>query len=727
MQISTRSAALAAVVLSSLPVSFAACTSASAGATRTAFSESSTSPNAQPPLPPAPDDSLSLKQIAELSAIGAAAISPDAKFVAYTRSVPRKPGIDEDGTSWSELWLLDAKSGAQRPFVTGKVGVSSVDWLPDSSAVTFVQKRSDDKAASLYVLPVDGGEARRALACAEGVGAYSLSPDGKRVAYLAPEPEKASVKKAREKGFAQEIYEEDWRAARVWIASLFDETAKPTALTLVGHAHSVRWSPVDDRVLVAVAPTPAVDDEYMEQRLVVVDVAKNAVVAKIDNTGKLGGAAWSPDGARIAFVSAADKNDPSAGRLMIAASSGGKPAELQPGLEGDCNAFGWQNASNLLTVTHRGVWSTLDKLTLGADGALASAKQLVATGGPVLTSMTLSDDGQHAAFVASAPTHPPELYTMSHGDAAPARRTNSNAWLDKLRLAPQELVTYKARDGQSIEGLLVRPLDEVAGRRYPLVMYVHGGPESHHSNGWLTNYGDPAQTLAANGYFVMHTNYRGSTGRGVAFSKLSQGDPAGKEFDDLIDAVDFLVGKGWVDSAKVGVTGGSYGGYATAWLSTRHSGRFAAGVMFVGISDKLSKVGTTDIPNEEYYVHALHRPWEKWSFLLERSPIHEAGNCRTPLLILHGKDDPRVNPGQSREMYRHLKLRSKAPVRLVLYPGEGHGNRKAAARYDYSLRLVQWFDHYLRGSGGEMPAWELDYGLEPRAETKVEAVQAPAR
>jgi dipeptidyl aminopeptidase/acylaminoacyl peptidase len=131
--------------------------------------------------------------------------------------------------------------------------------------------------------------------------------------------------------------------------------------------------------------------------------------------------------------------------------------------------------------------------------------------------------------------------------------------------------------------------------------------------------------------------------------------------------------------------------------------------MFVGISDKISKVGTTDIPDEEYYVHALHRPWEKWDFLLERSPIYHAGESRTPLLILHGKDDPRVNPGQSRELHRHLKLRGQAPVRLVLYPGEGHGNRKAASRLDYSLRMMQWLEHYLQGPGGGPPAYPLDY------------------
>jgi dipeptidyl aminopeptidase/acylaminoacyl peptidase len=138
--------------------------------------------------------------------------------------------------------------------------------------------------------------------------------------------------------------------------------------------------------------------------------------------------------------------------------------------------------------------------------------------------------------------------------------------------------------------------------------------------------------------------------------------------------------------------------------------------MFVGISNKISKVGTTDIADEEFYVHALHRPWEDWQFFLERSPIYYAGQSKTPLLILHGKADPRVNPGQSRELYRHLKLRGQAPVRLVFYPGEGHGNRNAGARYDYNLRSMRWLEHYLLGPGGEKPPFELDYGGEDEEE-----------
>jgi dipeptidyl aminopeptidase/acylaminoacyl peptidase len=270
-------------------------------------------------------------------------------------------------------------------------------------------------------------------------------------------------------------------------------------------------------------------------------------------------------------------------------------------------------------------------------------------------------------------------------------------------------VRYRARDGLELEGLLIRPMDAQPGVRYPLILVAHGGPESHYSNGWLTSYSSPGQVAAARGFAVFYPNYRGSTGRGVAFSKLSQADAAGKEFDDLVDGVDHLVGMGLVERARVGITGGSYGGYASAWAATRYSDRFAASVMHVGISDNVSKFGTSDIPYELNLVHHRKWPWEDWTYFLERSPIYHVDKSRTPILILHGADDPRVHPGQSLELYRHLKVRTKTPVRLVLYPGEGHGNRRAASRLDYNLRLMQWMEHYLKGPGGAPPAPELSY------------------
>jgi dipeptidyl aminopeptidase/acylaminoacyl peptidase len=650
---------------------------------------------------------LTPQRVADLRQVTAVATAPDGSRVAYVLSVPRQPGVEPDGEPWTELWVADGSEGGPRPYVTGKVNVESVRWTADSRRIAFLAKRGEEKTNSVYLIPIDGGEARRAAGLASDISTFSLAPDGKRIALVASEPEPEARKKLQDKGFKQEIYEEEMRPAKIWIASLFDPDSHPVPLALTGSVFQVHWSPVDDRLLVALAPTPLVDQSMMDQRVRIVSAKTGDILAGFENGGKLTQLAWSLDGRRIACVAAADVHDPAAGRLLVADAAGGPLRDVLPALLGHVTQVAWSKNDEVTYIAEMGVETILGRVRV--SGSEPKDTVLSGLGQRVLTGLSLSKDGQYRALIAHAPRHPPELFTMSSSDGGLKRRTESNPALAKIRWARQEVVRHKARDGLQLEGVLVRPLDEEPGRRYPLILAVHGGPESHVSHGWVTSYSMPGQVGAARGMAVFYPNYRGSTGRGVAFSRLGQGDAAGKEFDDLIDAVDYLVASGLVDRAKVGVTGGSYGGYATAWCSTRFSDRFAAGVMFVGISDKVSKVGTTDIPNEEYYVHALKRPWEDWQFLLERSPIYYAGNARTPLLILHGKDDPRVNPGQSRELYRHLKLRGQAPVRLVLYPGEGHGNKKAAARLDYNLRMMAWLEHYLQGKGGAMPPSELDY------------------
>jgi len=656
--------------------------------------------------------------LAALRSVGSVAVSPDGAHVAYTLWVPRTPLVDDDGGAWSELWVLDVATGASRPYVGGHQNVGSIGWTPDGSGIAFLARRGDDKVSALWILPLDGGEARKAVALESSISAYSFAPDGQRVALLAEEKEPEATKKLASQGFAQEIYEEDWRPTRLWIATLFADHEQRAPLAIEGSVRQVRWSPKADELALSVTPTPGVDDSYVRQRISVVDPSGHELWAPEGRAGKLGSIDWSPDGTALAFVTGADLNDPNAGRLWVASrrEPGGVDA-LASGVRalmehpGDVADFAWSAGDRLTLVLHEGTGARL--VELGPDGL----RGLTEVGGPIATGLGRAAGAALTAVVASSPSYPPELHLLAGGGLE--RRTHSNPALKGLRLARQESVRFAARDGLELEGLLIHPLDEQAGQRYPLVLVVHGGPESHYSNGWLSGYSTPGQALAARGFAVFYPNYRGSTGRGLEFSKLSQGDPAGKEFDDLVDAVESLVQSGLVDRERVGVTGGSYGGYATAWCSTRYSEHFAAGVMFVGISDKISKVGTTDIPDEEYYVHARHRIWDDWQFFLERSPIYYADQGRTPLLILHGKDDPRVNPGQSRELHRHLKLHGQAPVRLVLYPGEGHGNRKAAARLDYSLRLMRWFEHYLQGPGGEPPAFELEY-RDP-AETAAEA------
>jgi len=661
---------------------------------------------------PLANEPLTAWDVAMLRGVTSAAISPDGRHVAYTLSVPREPKQDEDGSARSQLHVLEYDSGESRAFVTADSGVSRVRWTPDGEHIGFVAKRDGDEHSVLYMLPIRGGEARRA-ASLEGrsVSSYTLSPDGTRVALLSRPPESKERKADKKHGFKAEIYEEDWHAAELSIAKLFDEDSDPIEVALDGHPSAAAWSPDGQRIALAVAPTPLVDDSYMLKRIRIVDLDSGSVTAEINNRGKLGSFHWSPDGEGLAIIAAFDEHDGVAGRLLWSSAAPSAeahdPAPMLGERERDEHQAEWLANGRLLVRGSKGAWSTVDTYAV-ADGRASDRVSLLPLEGPVWRSVTVSDDGGRAALVGSSPTHSGEVYTLDLAGSKLARRTDSNPSLETALMSRQEVIRYPARDGLPVEGIFIHPV-EGSPSPAPLIVAVHGGPESHISNGWLTGYSYAGQLAAAKGYAIFYPNYRGSTGRGLAYLKASQGDPAGKEFDDVVDGVDYLIETGLVDPERVGVTGGSYGGYATAWCSTYYSDRFAAGVMFVGISDKISKVGTTDIADEEFFVHAMKRPWDDWQFFLERSPIFHADKSKTPLLIMHGKNDTRVDPGQSREMYRHLKLRGQAPVRLVNYPGEGHGNRKAGARFDYSLRMMRWFDHYLMGEGGEAPDWEIDF------------------
>ncbi len=658
------------------------------------------------------DDVFTFSHVAKLRTITAAEISPDGDYVAYVLSVARRSFEEEDGPAWSELHVVDMH-GNSRPFVTGEVNVGSLAWTPDGKGISFLAKRGKDEHKSLYVIPVAGGEARQVLEHSADISEYSWSPDASQVAFLAKKKLDKERKELEEKGFNSRVYEEDLHPTKVWIGAADlnayavtepDDSTPPRMLDLDGSASSLHWSPSGEHLIVARAPTPLIDDRYMRRKIDIVDVESGQAVARLDNPGKLGQVAWSPDGKKVAAICGADIHDPSTGRLTVGSVAGGSLKDLLPGYLGDATALAWQNDRTIMYVSDEGVWSTFGEIN--ADGS--NQNTIIPPGEMLLRRLTLSRDGLSAAFLSDSPKHPPEVFVMKHGEARPRRLTNSNPWLGKMRFARQEIVRYTNRDGVEIEGLLIRPLDEKRGQRYPLILTVHGGPEGHYSHGWLTRYSSPGQLGAARGFAVFYPNYHGSTGRGVAFSKSGQDDYAGKEFDDLIDGIDHLIGTGLVDKDRVGVTGGSYGGFASAWCATYHSERFAASVMFVGISDQVSKFGTTDIPNEMYLVHSRRWPWEDWDYFRQRSPLYHFQKCRTPILIIHGEEDTRVHPSQSMELYRYLKTYGQVPVRLVLYPGEGHGHRKAAARMDYNMRMMRWLEHYLKGPAGAPPPYELD-------------------
>jgi len=648
--------------------------------------------------------------VMKIRSVSSAVISPDGTRIAYTLTVPRNIlEKDDDGSPFSELHVVDS-TGASRAFITGEVGIGGVRWTADSRTLSFLAKRGKDEFRSLYLIDITGGEARRVLTHETDISEYSWSPDGKRVAFTATEADAKKKKDLVKKGFTQIIFEENAKPLRIWIATIgVDESRKPLAVE--GSVTDLQWSPTGSLLAFTLAPTSLVDQSYTSRKVTVADANSGAIIGRVQNPGKLGNLAWSPDGKSLAFISSADEHDDAAGRLMITAATGGAMRELVPNYQGHVSDLAWSSPNTIFYSGDEGVWTTVGEVSMTGT----KRQSLVASGSIGVNAFDLSRDGKSAALIVDSPQHPPEVYFWQRGSAAPKRLTHSNAWLGALPLAKQEVVRYRARDGVEVEGVLIRPLNEQRGKRYPLIIVVHGGPEAHYRNGWLTGYSNPGQVAAARGFAVFYPNYRGSTGRGVEFTKMSFKDPAGKEFDDLVDAITHFVGTGLVEKSKVGVTGGSYGGYASAWAATKLTEHFAASVMFVGISNLASKWGTTDIPDEEFLVHAGQYPSDDWQFHLERSPVYWARQSRTPTLILHGKEDPRVHPSQSLDLYRNLKQFGKAPVRLVLYPGEGHGNSRAASRLDYNLRMMQWFEHYLQGAGGAAPAYEISYDL-PKAE-----------
>jgi len=676
------------------------------------------------PAPGPAEDLLQLKDLVRVRHVMQVAPSPTGAHNAYVLRVPRVPFVDDDGPAFTELHILTGDE-APRPFITGKVSIRNVAWSPDGKVVSFVAKRKGDTYPALYWIPLSGGEALKLVGHEAGIQGYHWHPSGEKVVFVGHGPEDKKKKDLKKKGFKAQIVEEDMKASRLWVSDVENpahtsarnaaEKTKPRELPLEGSVSDPRWSPDGSKIAVAVAPTPLIDDYFMNRKIAILDAESGKELVRIDVPGKLGSFRWSPNGKAIAMTAGVDQYDSSPGRLLLADSLTGKLKNLLPGLDGDVKSFSWSGDDNLSLVVDKGTRTHLGILSLKGDGKPEIQKEPLPF---VAWNYGFSADGKTAGAGGSQAHHASEVYTVDLATGAAKRRTNHNPWLGKIRMGKQETIRYKAADGLEIEGVLIHPVERKKKERVPLIVAVHGGPESHITDGWLSWYATPGQVFAGRGFAVFYPNYRGSTGRGLEYSKGDYGDPAGKEFDDIVDGVDYLLSIGLVDTKRVGITGGSYGGYASAWGATFYTKRFAASVPFVGVTNLISKSGTTEINQEMQLVHFGEHAWEKWEFYTQRSPIFHAKGSVTPTLIMHGTADTRVDAGQSQELFRHLKLRGKAPVRLVLYPGEGHGNRKAAARLDYSIRILRWMEHYLKGKGGDPPPYEIDYDDALGKETK---------
>lgn len=631
---------------------------------------------------------MEIEDIGKIQNAGNLTVAPDGETIAYTVSkYPDLMAGEEDGSANSQLFV---KRPGQEPvlFTTAKNSVGSLRFSPNGEHVYFLSRRGDDKINALYSIPLSGGEATKRFQHETNIGDYAIAPDGETLYFVAKDKSEDRSKLAK-KGFNAYAYEEGLKTGSAWSVSLDDADAKAEKLYDDKHVTSLELSPNGRSLVVAAVPTALIDDVLMKSRLHVLDADSGKVRAEIATPGKLGSYVISPDNRRIAFQAGTDISDTSDGVLMVADMRNGSFDKLTPDALQHVVDAEWLDSRSILTVAHRGVESAI--VSYGLSG---SEKQTFSVPDDLVVRNVEIGDGGSLYFTADSAEHPREVFESRR--AKVTKLTDNNEWLDAITLAPQTTFTYEARDGREIEGLLITPRGKKPSGGWPLILTVHGGPEAHYSDGWMTGYSLAGQFGAGDGYAVFYPNYRGSTGRGVAFAKEHQNDYAGKEFNDLVDGVKALAEEGLIDEDRVGITGGSYGGYASMWGATAQSEHFAASVAFVGISNQISKFGTSDIPNEMQLVHSIKWPWEdNWMNLLERSPIFHAGKSTTPTLIMHGEKDTRVHPSQSMELYRAMKVRTDTPVRLVFYPDEGHGNRKAASRLDYAYRFMRWMDTYL--------------------------------
>ncbi|MEL7446538.1 MAG: S9 family peptidase, partial [Pseudomonadota bacterium] len=638
------------------------------------------------------------EDVAKLESVGAMAVSPDGSSVAFTTSSLPDVTEGEDNGGFEQELQVATGPGQAKAYLPDDISPGGIGFTPDGNMVTFTWAKDDEKRA-VWGVPMTGG-AYRKLAGVEdaNVSSYRFSPDGSMIYLLVGAAEDKQRKKQAEAGFNSKVYEEEFKAARMFVAAIGEEVdEEPREIPLPGYVTGFDVAQDGQMGIIETAPTPLVDDSYTKKRVNIIDLATGDVRVEVETPGKIDDVEISPDGTQLSLVAGVDMNDPAATTLHLVDTTTGECRALNAGAAEAAVDAEWLADGRLASVIHVGAQSELR--IYNADGTV---DETIDPGDLILTRVDAA--ANTLMFAANSPKHPTELFALNNGTFQ--RWTSHNPWLSEITFGNQRAYTYTATDGQQVEGVLIEPVGGAPAGGAPTIMNVHGGPEAHDSNGWQTAYSKPGQVAAGKGYAVFLPNYRGSTGYGVDFAKQHQGNYTDPEFRDVVDAKKALVADGITDPDRTGITGGSYGGYASAWGATYYSDEYAASVMFVGISNQISKFGTGDIPYEMYNVHSLKWPWDDWQAMLEVSPVYHVDKANTPILIMHGEEDTRVDPGQSLELYRSLKIRKPdLPVRMVFYPSEGHGNRMAGSRYDYNLRMMEWFDTYLMTGNrrAEMP------------------------
>ncbi len=666
-------------------------------------------PPQQGPRPITSRDLYQLKWVADPR------ISPDGSLAAYTLVTVAEKG-DRYETS---LWVVstDGQSAPRR--LTAGPRDRAPRWSPDGQTIAFVRSTSDTGAAQIYLLPLVGGEAHRLTEVAKGAGAPVWSPDGRTIAFSsttlpsdsAPEKDKSDVHVVTRAVYRDN--DEGWldparhdHIFEVAVDPSSDAPAKATAITSGNFDEDdLQWSRDGSQILFT---SDRVDEPYYDNPdddAFAVPKAGGAMSKTIDIDGPIRNVAPAPTGTGYAF--AGWINPPHRQSFTQAAvfwSHDGTVTKLTSG-EADIG-------SDVISDMHppRGgggdplVWTPDGKslyLAMTLHGRADIMKIDVATkavtpvtsGAHDIISYSATPSASRFALTMSDGTHPTELYALDPATKAMTQLTHVNDSLWKeVTVSPMERITYKSFDGTPIEAWVVKPPDFSPGKKYPLILNIHGGPHAAYGETFFHEF----QVMAARGYVVLAPNPRGSTSYGEAFGNIIQYHYPGNDYKDLMVGVDTLIKRGYIDEKRLGVTGGSGGGLLTNWTITQ-THRFAAAVSQRSIADWAAWWYTADFTlfTPSWFQEPPFKDPQEYA---QRSPITYIQNVTTPLMLVEGEADSRTPSGSGGyTMFRALKAMHK-PTVMVVFPGETHELSRSGkpvhrvARLDH---ILNWFDKYL--------------------------------
>jgi dipeptidyl aminopeptidase/acylaminoacyl peptidase len=406
-------------------------------------------------------------------------------------------------------------------------------------------------------MPAGGGEIVQLTHAESDVSYFRWNPGGGGLAYLALTPVSGKEKELKDRGYGFIYYEENLKNRNLFIASL-DQNGVNTGTRQLTEGMNVwdfEFNAQGTHIAASISPKNLIDQRYMSRRIQLIDIISGNKKKISENQGKLGNYAFSPDGKNLAYSAALTINDHAVSQVYFVSLDDNIVTNLTPEkFKGHVTWVSWKNNKQILYFSEEGVYPKLNLVPLngGKREVLLDASE----SGIIFDIPVYTDDFSQFIFTGSTPDDYVNIYKWNGMDDI-IRITDINPQLEGKALGKQVVVQYNARDGQEIEGLLIYPVGYESGKKYPLVVCVHGGPESHHSNAWLSRYSTPGQVMAGKGYMVLYLNYRASTGYGVDFAMEGFMDPAGKEFDDIADGIEYLINEKGADSERVGLAGGS--------------------------------------------------------------------------------------------------------------------------------------------------------------------------